>query len=139
MTSRDGRDDADWTGRPPAGPRSDLDALPLDPSTPGSLAQEHPGHPAPDSPHVDGNILAGPLGELFQRDLTTASALCSGCGSLAALAEAMVYPDPMGLVVRCASCDAVLLAIVESGEETCVDLSGITRLRIPRQQPVSSP
>lgn len=89
-------------------------------------------HHTPDSPHVDGNVLAGPLSELFQSDLTTASALCADCGSLAKLAQAMVYTDPMGLVVRCVNCDSVLLTIVETGQETCVDLSGITRLLISR-------
>src|SRR5262245_8693784 len=54
--------------------------------------------------HVDGNALAGPLSSLFTPDLTTATAVCAGCGRADALAADPVYGAPMGLIVRCPGC-----------------------------------
>ena len=81
--------------------------------------------------HVDGNALAGPLGELFTFDLTTTSGECRHCGDVAELARAMVYRDPSGYVVRCSACGDVLLAIVTTEKRTWLDLSGVAGLRIP--------
>ena len=81
--------------------------------------------------HVDGNVLAGPLSELFRFDLTTTSGECRHCGDVAVLARAMVYLDPSGYVVRCSSCGEVLLAIVTTAKRTWLDLSGIAGLQIP--------
>ncbi|HEV7949242.1 MAG TPA: DUF6510 family protein [Glaciihabitans sp.] len=85
------------------------------------------------SNHVDGNALAGPLSELFRVDVTSAEGSCAGCGDTAVLACALVYPDPMGFVARCRSCDAVLLTLVlpgDNSEHGWVELNGFARLRI---------
>ncbi len=81
--------------------------------------------------HVDGNVLAGPLGELFRFDLTTTSGECRHCGDIAVLARAMVYLDPSGYVVRCNSCGEMLMAIVTTEKRTWLDLSGVSGLQIP--------
>ena len=81
--------------------------------------------------HVDGNALAGPLSELFRFDLTTTSGECRHCGDVTVLARAMVYLDPSGYVVRCCSCDEVLLTVVSGPQRTWLDLSGISGLQIP--------
>jgi hypothetical protein len=82
--------------------------------------------------HVDGNVLAGPLSELFRFDLTTTSGECRHCGDVTVLARAMVYLDPSGYVVRCCACGGILLAVVIGPERTWVDLSGVAGLQIPR-------
>jgi len=82
--------------------------------------------------HVDGNALAGPLAELFQTDMTIAAIECVACGDIAELAQAMVYPDPMGFVVHCASCEAVLMTLVTATESTSLDIRGIARLVFDR-------
>ena len=82
--------------------------------------------------HVDGNALAGPLSELFRFDLTTTSGQCRHCGDVSVLARAMVYLDPSGYVVRCCSCDGVLLTVVVTDKRTWLDLSGVAGLQIPR-------
>jgi len=81
--------------------------------------------------HVDGNVLAGPLSELFRFDLTTTSGECRHCGDTTVLARAMVYLDPSGYVVRCCACGGILLAVVVGPERTWVDLSGVSGLQIP--------
>lgn len=82
--------------------------------------------------HVDGNVLAGPLSELFRFDLTTTSGECRHCGDVTVLARAMVYLDPSGYVARCCSCGEMLLAIVTTEKRTWLDLSGISGLQIQR-------
>lgn len=82
--------------------------------------------------HLDGNVLAGPLAELFGFDPTTASARCAGCGAVAMLATAMVYVDAMGYVARCPGCDNVLATVVEGDARTWISLRGVTTLEVPR-------
>ncbi len=81
---------------------------------------------------VDGNSLAGPLSELFSADLTLATARCVRCGHVAELARAKVYPDPTGYVVRCGTCDDVLMVIVEESDSICLELRGMSWLTVPR-------
>jgi hypothetical protein len=81
--------------------------------------------------HVDGNVLAGPLGELFRFDLTTTSGECRHCHDVSVLARAMVYLDPSGYVVRCSNCSEILMAIVTTEKRTWLDLSGVSGLQIP--------
>lgn len=80
--------------------------------------------------HVDGNALAGPLSELFNADMTVATGRCAHCSDVSPLARAMVYEDEMGIVVRCSSCEDVLMTIVHSEASTCIDLSGVRSLEI---------
>ena len=81
--------------------------------------------------HLDGNVLAGPLAELFAFDATTASARCIGCGHVALLATAMVYLDAMGYVARCAGCDSVLATVVRGEGRTWISLQGVSAHEIP--------
>lgn len=82
--------------------------------------------------HLDGNALAGALDELFRVDLTAASARCAGCGTVSVLAEAMVYTEAPGTVVRCGHCDHVLATIVDAGDRVFLGLGGLTAIEIRR-------
>lgn len=82
--------------------------------------------------HFDGNALAGPLAEFFSFDVTTATARCNGCGTVAELARAMVYTSPAGTVVRCATCDHVLATLVESGDRAWIGFSGVSAIEVRR-------
>jgi len=76
--------------------------------------------------YVDGNELAGVLGEVFAVDLTAARGTCAGCGSVRPIAEARVYDHAPGLVARCPGCDAVLLRVVRTAERVFLDLRGVS-------------
>ena len=79
----------------------------------------------------DGNVLAGPLAEVFAAEVTVAHARCAGCGRDSVLAELTVYgPDP-GLVARCPGCSDVLLRLVRTPDATWLDLRGTAVLRLP--------
>lgn len=77
---------------------------------------------------LDGNAIAGTLSAAFGGDMTLVVTTCAGCGARGPLAETAVYLRAPGLVVRCRSCDAVLVVVVERDGRYCVDVRGIAEL-----------
>jgi hypothetical protein len=82
----------------------------------------------PDNTALDGNAIGGLLIEVFGTEMTTAFGTCGSCGAVRAVAELAVYRSDLGTVVRCRSCDAVLMAFVRIRGVTCVDLEGLASL-----------
>jgi len=80
---------------------------------------------------VDGNALAGPLGEIFAVDVTVATSQCASCGRTGPLAVLHVYAKAPGFVARCPGCDAVVMRLVRTPEGATVDMRGCVTLRIP--------
>jgi hypothetical protein len=74
---------------------------------------------------IDGNSAPD---DIFTRDLTLATATCAGCGVTGPVAGVQVY-EGMGSVLRCPSCDSVLMRVVSLGDATCLEMRGITVLR----------
>jgi Family of unknown function (DUF6510) len=79
--------------------------------------------------HLDGNAAAGPLREVFAVDLTAARGQCVGCGSVAPMAEARLFANAPGLVLRCAGCDTVLLRMVSGDGRRWLDVRGLAYLQ----------
>ncbi|MBB5775819.1 DUF6510 family protein [Nonomuraea sp. NPDC051941] len=80
--------------------------------------------------HLDGNALAGPLGEIFAVDVTAATGRCASCGLAGPVASLRVYgPDP-GLVARCPGCEEVILRLVRGPGTAWLDLRGTVSLRV---------
>jgi hypothetical protein len=77
---------------------------------------------------LDGNAIGGQLMEVFGDEMTPVSAQCAHCGAVRVVAELVVYLEAPGTVVRCRSCGAVLMVLVEAHATTCVDLGGLARL-----------
>ena len=80
--------------------------------------------------HLDGNVLAGPLSELFRDDMTTATGRCAHCGDVSVLAEAVVWDAAPGWCVRCHVCGDVLMTLVQTGSRLRVDRRGVTALEV---------
>ena len=57
-------------------------------------------------------------------ELTTARAMCANCGAIRALGALLVYSHGMGTVMRCPSCDAVVLRVARPRADLWLDLSG---------------
>ena len=83
---------------------------------------------APDDTALDGNAIGGLLIEIFGTEMTAAVGTCGSCGTASRVAELAVYMPALGTVVRCRSCDAVLMAFVRVRGVTCVDLEGLASL-----------
>jgi hypothetical protein len=109
----------------PDGQQPDRDQQPEDPDIAGVGSN-------PIS-HLDGNVVAGPLGELFRIDIIAALGRCNHCGAVKAFGEATVYADAPGIVVRCSSCEGVLLRLVETPTQFWIDVRGLSYLKIDRE------
>jgi hypothetical protein len=77
---------------------------------------------------LDGNAIAGQLSELFGVEMTIATGECAHCGAIAQVAELVVYLRAPGTVVRCRSCESVVMVLVDKRGIACVDLRGLARL-----------
>lgn len=78
---------------------------------------------------LDGNAAAGRLADLFVVEMTRAQVVCDGCGREGALATLKFYGGA-GMVLRCPSCEAVILRLVDTGSTLNLDLRGCTRLTV---------
>jgi len=77
---------------------------------------------------LDGNAIAGLLYDVYGQEVTTATTICAHCGAARPAAELRVYLQAPGVVVRCPSCDGVVLALVTIHRVTCVDARGLDAL-----------
>jgi hypothetical protein len=89
------------------------------------------GESVADALRLDGNAAAGILSEIFAPDLTAARATCNHCGTTGAVGALLVYAHGMGTVVRCPSCDAVVLGVARTPTRIWLDPSGARRIVIP--------
>jgi hypothetical protein len=79
---------------------------------------------------LDGNAAAGALGEVFAFEATTARYACEGCGRADQIGAAMVYEvRGLGTIVRCPSCDNVLIRLAHDRGRYWMDLRGIKYLQ----------
>jgi Family of unknown function (DUF6510) len=77
---------------------------------------------------LDGNAIAGQLLDVFGSEMTTARGQCGSCGSVFALAELMIYLPAPGTVVRCRTCESIVMVLVDVRGISCVDMSGMASL-----------
>jgi hypothetical protein len=64
-----------------------------------------------DAMRVDGNAMAGALGEVFVREMTAARIACGGCGKVEPVGAEHAYMQAPGIVMRCCHCDSVLVVV----------------------------
>ena len=83
-----------------------------------------------DALRLDGNAAAGLLSELFVPDLTAAEAKCAGCGDSQPVGVLMVYAHGMGTVMRCRSCEAVVLRIARTPATLWFDATGAAAISV---------
>jgi hypothetical protein len=74
--------------------------------------------------HVDGNALGGLLMEVFGREMTDARGCCAVCGSIHPVGAMRVY-RAIGDVVRCPTCDNVVVVVATINEQIRVHLPGV--------------
>ena len=88
------------------------------------------GESVADALRLDGNAAAGILSEIFVPDLTAARAVCAHCGATREVGALMVYAHGMGTVVRCPSCDGVVLCVARTATQLWLDATGARRIVI---------
>jgi hypothetical protein len=90
---------------------------------------------------LDGNAAAGTLTELFVAEMTTAITTCAACGDSRRIGELLAYLQAPGLILRCASCQAVQLRLVRAETRAWLDLRGVRVLEVelPEDQNANRP
>ena len=83
-------------------------------------ADDHVG----EAVRLDGNVAGGILSEIFVPDITTIRARCASCGTIRPLGALPVYGQTMGAVMRCPTCDAVVLRAARTPRQLWLDPTG---------------
>ena len=83
---------------------------------------------------LDGNAAGGDLRTVFAIDVTAATGRCAGCGSTGPLGSAQLYNRAPGLILRCPSCDAVLVRLVAAPGRTWLDVRGLAYLQFATEE-----
>ncbi|OLD83923.1 MAG: hypothetical protein AUF64_03495 [Chloroflexi bacterium 13_1_20CM_54_36] len=79
---------------------------------------------------LDGNAAAGVLQAIFPFDMTLVQATCTGCGATKAIGATAAYMHGMGTIIRCPSCDTVLIRVAQARGRTFLDMRGVRVLQI---------
>jgi len=79
---------------------------------------------------LDGNAAGGILQAIFPFEMTLVRATCSGCGTTNVIGATAAYIHGMGTVIRCPSCDNVLVRIVHARDRYLLDMRGVRVLEI---------
>ncbi len=77
---------------------------------------------------LDGNAAAGMLDEVFSHEMTVARAKCATCGTISEIGAEHVYmyPHSPGMVMRCGTCQDVLMVSVTGPGWRRMGLQGMT-------------
>ena len=79
---------------------------------------------------LDGNAAAGSLAELFAFDVTTATAICDGCGRGSPVGALLLYDLAMGTLLRCPECAHLMLCATRIRGVVRLDLRGTRILHV---------
>ena len=79
---------------------------------------------------LDGNAAAGILQAIFPFEMTMAQITCTGCGTTMAMGATAAYMHGMGTVIRCPSCDTVLIRVAQARGRYFLDMRGVRVLEI---------
>ena len=79
---------------------------------------------------LDGNAAAGMLQAIFPFDMTLVQATCTSCGTTNAIGATVAYMHGMGTVVRCPSCETVLIRVAQVKGRYFLDMRGVRVLQI---------
>ena len=79
---------------------------------------------------LDGNAAAGTLQAIFPFEMTLVQVTCTGCGTTNMIGATAAYMHGMGTVIRCPSCDTVLIRIAQIKGRYLLDMRGVRVLQM---------
>jgi hypothetical protein len=79
---------------------------------------------------LDGNAAGGILQAIFPFDMTLVQATCTGCGTTNVIGTLAVYMHGMGTIIRCPSCDNVLIRVAHTEGRYWLDMRGVRVIQI---------
>ena len=81
---------------------------------------------------LDANATAGLLYEIFGAEMTASLTECANCGNQGEMGELLAFTQGPGIVLRCSSCENVVLRIVRTSDAIYLDARGAVYLRLAR-------
>jgi hypothetical protein len=79
---------------------------------------------------VDGNAVAGTLGQIFVHEVSDARIACGGCGKVEPVGAEHAYTQAPGIVIRCCHCEDVLLVVTPAEDRYVLGFAGAGWLEI---------
>ena len=73
---------------------------------------------------LDGNAAGGHLKRIVRLRRDAASVICDGCDAAGEVATARLYGGTMGVLLRCARCDAVVIRLTRTPKGYFLDMQG---------------
>ncbi len=81
---------------------------------------------------LDANATAGLLYEIFGTEMTASPTECANCGNEGEIGELLAFTHGPGIILRCSTCENVVLRIVQTPKEIILDARGAVYLRLAR-------
>ena len=81
---------------------------------------------------LDANATAGLLYEIFGTEMTASPTECANCGNEGEIGELLAFTHGPGIILRCSTCEHVVLRIVQAADEIILDARGAVYLRLAR-------
>jgi Family of unknown function (DUF6510) len=90
---------------------------------------------------LDGNAAAALLRMVFADEFTTARGACAACGAIAEIGSQHLYMQPLspGAVLRCRTCEEVLIVIVHSNGRYRLAMRGLEWIETLDSAPAAAP
>jgi hypothetical protein len=79
---------------------------------------------------LDGNAAGGILQAIFPFDMTLAQITCTACAARGPLGRLAAYMHGMGTILRCPSCDTMLIRVAQIQGDYWLDMRGVRALHI---------
>jgi hypothetical protein len=83
---------------------------------------------------LDANATAGLLYEIFGVEMTAAPTECANCGNEDEIGTLLAFTQGPGVILRCSTCEHVVLRIVQTADEIILDARGAVYLRLARSK-----
>ena len=83
---------------------------------------------------LDANATAGLLYEIFGVEMTAAPTECANCGNEDEIGTLLAFTHGPGIILRCSTCENVVLRIVQTPDEIILDARGAVYLRLARSK-----
>ena len=83
---------------------------------------------------LDANATAGLLHEIFGVEMTAAPTERANCGNEDEIGTLLALVHGPGIILRCSTCEHVVLRIVQTPDEIILDARGAVYLRLARSR-----
>jgi hypothetical protein len=82
---------------------------------------------------LDANATAGLLYEIFGAEMTASPTECAHCGREGEIGTLLAFTQGPGIILRCSSCENVVIRIVQTPDAIYLDARGAVYLRLSRK------